>query len=134
MAGPTITAQEIEEMYALREKGMSNYEIAQAMKRSKESVYRKIGRQPDATRCAYGSVVARVIDTDPPMPAMRPRQSVLKLVRTECLLEGALYSYKVEPGKSVELMTTTGANLIFTKEDFEIFVREIGEVLQMVSQ
>lgn len=135
MRGPMITAEEIDRMYALRAQGMSNAEIADAMDRSRQAVLSKIGRQPDMNRCTYGSQAAKVTDLKPDnLPTIlgvtRPVKVLLKLVSTVSTLEGQLFTYKVEPGNKIRLLTATGTNLDFTPEDFKIFASEIQEVLQ----
>lgn len=129
-----VSLQELQEM---RERGMSNREIAQALDVAYSTIHSILGKQPAGMRRAYGSKHEPQDATETKYAQTETQnKSVLRFVQqtTEC--EGANNRYTIYGGMGVVTITDKdrGSKVQLDAKGLELYITELLDVLSMISK
>lgn len=119
----------VPEMRRMREEGMSNIEIANALGCSRPVVYKYIGAQPPEMRAAYGSRKNPKPYREPDVKEEAP--ACLAVVDREVVLQGVVGKYCISPKcKKMEMVLASGLS---AEMDFEK-VRQFADELNAIAR
>lgn len=131
-----ITESDLQRMIDLRDKGLSNSQIAIEMGRSYKTVVRYLGKQPTMLRADYGAIkthsTGETFVKNPPeeadIPPEKRKPSAIKLQRTVFTFSGYAMDYKLSSEGEVRISTRVGSELTFQKDDFYRFLSELCDI------
>ena len=124
-----INAAIIGDMNAMRQRGMTNREIAKELNICLATVRRHIGNQPSGLKAAYGSVVAHVTDIDKPGKAVSvslAKQSSLHLVAQTKIMEGTHHHFTLDSFGNITIaMKNPDEKVRLNKDGMERYITEL---------
>lgn len=128
------------ELLAMREKGMTNREIANALSCSNSTIYNLIGAMPKELRRSAMSYAPRKA-VESTMTCKKPdeagsNEACLNVTRKEIALTGAVKRYLIDPEeKTISVCSQDGdVEMILTTEELSGFVKEIQAIIRNIDK
>lgn len=130
-----VTYTMVEKMKELRDKGLSNSQIAKELNTYPSIIRKYIGNQPDMARAEYGSIVAHTTGESFEEKANAQSNEVqapvgrkLKTLRTSVCMEGERFKYEMTTDGDVTITPPNGFSLNFDRKGFFRYLSELGEI------
>lgn len=136
MKGRAITREiSVQEMQEMRERGMTNQQIADSLEINYQTVLRYLGKQPAGMRSEYGGSY-RPQDARTDVVAKQPeRESTLHVLSSTTVCDGTHGKYTFYNGMgvvAVEFKAESG-KLQLDKNGLEAYIMELMDALAMLN-
>lgn len=118
---PLTNSVSVQEMLEMRESGLSNKEIAERLDVAYSTICRYIGRNPKQ---------AKKVNFKPEM--VRKNPTLLKVIEEMVTLSGSTHDFAINKTDNVVYIKDSGKTYDYTREQLEVYISELLEVLSMI--
>lgn len=121
MKEPLTNSVSVQELLEMRASGMTNQQIAEQLDVGYSTICRYIGRNPKR---------AKKVDFKP--EKVRKNPTLLKVVEEMVTLSGSTHDFAINKTDNVVYIKDSGKTYDYTREQLEVYISELLEVLNMI--